>query len=42
MKFELGDAGVDEVLSTIQTKADEIFAKIKKEQQATGFHGLLY
>ena len=27
MKFELGDAGVDEVLSTIQTKADEIFAK---------------
>ena len=27
MKFELGDAGVDEVLSTIQTKADEVFAK---------------
>ena len=27
MKFELGDAGMDEVLSTIQTKADEIFAK---------------
>lgn len=27
MKFELGNAGVDEVLTTIQTKADEVFGK---------------
>ena len=27
MKFELGNAGVDEVLNTIQAAADEVFAK---------------
>lgn len=27
MKFELGNAGVDEVLNTIQAKADEVFKK---------------
>lgn len=27
MKFELGNASVDEVLTTIQAKADEVFGK---------------